>query len=181
MEVEDRLVYFSFVPETIQVDKFTCMPVIWILLSMLCVCVSESVCKNIVVPVDVLFIPCHLTLRQPTLPLLHYTKHIVFMWMAWSCFQKEGWLLVAPDYSSPLHRDMYAHTHMQKCTLPFPLLLHNSFTRCWTCSNEVWSFCDATGKLPCGTLLSILVHHLRFLTPHWLEMAHGCGSACALL
>lgn len=49
-------------------------------------------------------------------------------------------------------------------TLPFPLLLHNGFTRRWPCSNEVWSFCDATGKLPRGTVLSILVHHLQFLT-----------------
>lgn len=64
------------------------------------------------------------------------------------------------------------HTHVHKHAFPFLLLPHNSFTRRWTCSNEVWSFCDATGKLPCRTLLSILVHHLWFLTAHWLMMAY---------
>lgn len=54
--------------------------------------------------------------------------------------------------------DVHAHIN----TL-FPLFLHNDFTRPWPCSNEVWRFCDATGWLMRGTLLSILVHLLQFL------------------
>lgn len=65
--------------------------------------------------------------------------------------ESKGWLLVNPPPPP--------HTHT-----PFPLLLHNGFTRRWPRGNEVWSFCDATGKLPCGTVLSILVHLLQFLT-----------------
>lgn len=64
-----------------------------------------------------------------------------------------------------------AHTHPSHCC-------YNGFTRCWPCSNEVWSFCAATGKLSCGTVLFILVHLLRCYTPliYLLILAHSLTS-----
>lgn len=125
------------------------------------------------------FLSCHLTLREPTTPssCLNIVKKQVngLILLLESILWKGGYLLPYNSYLS------LTHTHVHKRAFPFPLLPHNSFTRRWICSNEVWSFCDATGKLPCGTLLSILVHHLRFLTAHWLMMAYICGSHCTLL
>lgn len=74
----------------------------------------------------------------------------------------------------PTHPSYTPNTHTR--ALSFPLLLHNGFTRRWPCSNEVWSFCDATGKLPCGTVLSILVHHIEFLTDQIYKLKYLAHS-----
>lgn len=111
-------------------------------------------------PASCLFVLFHLTLGQQTTPpsCLNILNK-VSMWMAWSCFQKTlcagGGGVIGYSPSIPTHTQS-PHPH--------PLLLHNGFTRRWPCSNEVWSFCDATGKLPCGTVLSILVYLLQFLS-----------------
>lgn len=97
----------------------------------------------------------------------------VSMWMASSCFRKtlsatgDGWVMSCPPHAHPTpFAGPDAHAHINTLV---PLFLHNDFTRPWPCSNEVWRFCDATGKLTRGTLLSILVHLLQFL-PAWAQL-----------
>lgn len=126
-------------------------------------------------PASCLFVHFHLTLGQQTTPpsCLNILTS-VSMWMTWFCFEKAlcsgGFISYHPyintptSPSYPLYHAHITHTRTRMHTFPFPLLLHNGFTRRWPCSNEVWSFCDATGKLPRGTVLSILVHHLKFFS-----------------
>lgn len=130
-------------------------------------CSCKQSCGARRCPASCLFVLFHLTLGQQTKPpsCLNVLNN-VSMWMAWSCFQKALWAKGVISYPPHTHtaHPLYPQRAHARTNTPFPLLLHNGFTRRWPCSNEVWSFCDATGKLPCGTVLAILVRLLRFLT-----------------
>lgn len=88
----------------------------------------------------------------------------VSLWMAPSCFRKtpsnRGW--VSDELRPHAHPTPFAgpDVHAQINTL-VPLFLHNDFTHPWPCSNEVWRFCDATGKLTRWTLLSVSVYSFQ--------------------
>lgn len=97
----------------------------------------------------------------------------VSIWMVWSCFQNtlSKGAVRYPHPSHLLHPNARTLAHPSHCCC-------NGFTRCWPCSNEVWSFCVATGKLSCGTVLFILVHLLQCYTPliYLLLLAHSVTS-----
>lgn len=97
----------------------------------------------------------------------------VSIWMVWSSFQ------------NAVSKGAICYPHPTSCILTHTCMLthpshccYNGFTHRWPCSNEVWSFCDATGKLSCGTVLFILVHLLPCYTAliYLLILAHSVAS-----
>lgn len=107
-------------------------------------------------------------------------QHLLAVWILNQSFHLNDLILLPEHFeqgaslfphipTSHLHTS--AHTHPSHCC-------YNGFTRCWPCSNEVWSFCATTGKLSCGTVLFILVHLLQCYTPliYLLILAHSVTS-----
>lgn len=125
-------------------------------------------------PSSCLFVFFHLTPSTTAAPpsCLNVLSY-VSMWMASSCFRKtlsatgDGWVMSCRPHAHPTPFPG-PDVHAQIDTL-VPLFLQNDFTHPWPCSNEVWRFCDATGKLTRGTLLSFLVHLLQFFPP-WTQL-----------